>query len=149
MVDATVGPRPERAPVHPYRLEEVVPAVEEYCALRLAAGLSERAPEAAAIGLPATLFAVSIRVGDDLVAMGRVVGDGGCNLSVVDIAVHPDHQRRGLGRRVMTSLMDRVRAGTPASAYVDLIADGGSPVLYAEFGFAFTAPASVAMAQML
>lgn len=133
----------------PYRLDETIPAVHEYCDLRIAAGLSERSREAAALGLPATLFAVSIRLGDDLVAMGRVVGDGGCNLAVVDIAVHPDHQRRGLGRRVMTSLMDRVRDRTPASAYVDLIADGGSPALYAEFGFEFTAPASVAMAQIL
>ena len=129
-----------------YRLEEAVPAVEEYCALRIAAGMRPRSPEAAAIGLPATLYGATIRFGPDLVAMGRVVGDGGLNFTVVDIAVHPDHQRRGLGRRVMTSLMTRLRAEGPPSAYVDLIADGGSPALYAEFGFEFTAPASVAMA---
>jgi ribosomal protein S18 acetylase RimI-like enzyme len=81
--------------------------------------------------------------------MGRVVGDGGCNFEVVDIAVDPRHQRRGLGRRIMNSLMARLRADAPASAYVSLIADGGAPVLYAEFGFQFTAPESVGMALKL
>jgi ribosomal protein S18 acetylase RimI-like enzyme len=132
-----------------YRLEERTPGVEEYCALRLAAGMSPRSPEAAARGLPNSLFAASIRCDGALVAMGRIVGDGGCNFTIVDVAVHPDHQRRGLGRRVMASLMERLRAEGPASAYVDLIADGGSPALYAEFGFEFTAPASVAMALRL
>lgn len=132
-----------------YELEERVPSVAEYCALRHAAGMSPRSPEGAERGLPNSLYAASIRREGELVAMGRIVGDGGCNFTIVDIAVHPDHQRRGLGRRIMTSLMERLRAEGPASAYVDLIADGGSPALYAEFGFEFTAPASVAMALRL
>lgn len=132
-----------------YRLEERTPSVEEYCGLRRVAGMSARSPEAAALGLPNSLFAASIRLEGELVAMGRIVGDGGCNFTIVDVAVHPDHQRRGLGRRIMTSLMARLRAEGPGSAYVDLIADGGSPALYAEFGFEFTAPASVAMALRL
>lgn len=132
-----------------YDLAARAPSVEEYCALRLAAGMSARSPEAVAKGLPNSLYAASIRHDGALVAMGRIVGDGGCNFTIVDVAVHPDHQRRGLGRRVMGSLMERLRAEGPASAYVDLIADGGSPALYAEFGFEFTAPASVAMALRL
>ena len=45
--------------------------------------------------------------------------------------------------------MTQLRSAGPASAYVDLIADGGSPKLYAEFGFEPVAPASIGMALRL
>ena len=82
------------------------PDTDEYRALRVAAGLSAKTAEAAARGLPGTLFAVCLRRDRELIAMGRVIGDGGLNYEVVDIVVHPDYQRQGLGFRVMTALMD-------------------------------------------
>jgi ribosomal protein S18 acetylase RimI-like enzyme len=78
--------------------------------------------------------------------MGRIVGDGGCNFEIVDMAVHPDFQRQGLGKRIMESLMTYLRETAPKTAYVSLIADDGAPALYRQFGFEFTAPASVGMA---
>jgi ribosomal protein S18 acetylase RimI-like enzyme len=122
------------------------PKADEYISLRRAAGLSEKTPDAARLGLPGTLFAVCIRDGGQLIAMGRVIGDGGCNFEIVDVAVLPKYQRRGLGFRVMTALMGYLRAHAPESAYVSLIADDGAHALYEKFGFEFTAPASVGMA---
>lgn len=81
--------------------------------------------------------------------MGRVIGDGGCFYQVVDIAVHPEYQRRGIGFQVMTRLMEQLRAGAPETAYVSLIADGEAWRLYEKFGFEFTAPVSVGMALRL
>jgi ribosomal protein S18 acetylase RimI-like enzyme len=63
--------------------------------------------------------------------------------------VLPEYQRRGLGTRIMDTLMRRLRAEAPASAHVSLLADGGAPALYAKFGFRETAPASVGMALRL
>lgn len=54
--------------------------------------------------------------------MGRLIGDGGC-FSGADIAVHRDHQGRGLGKMIMASIMDYVEIELPSSAYVSLIAD--------------------------
>ena len=134
----------------PYTLSTRCPSVDEFMGMRAVAGLSARSREAVERRLPNTLFAALLATDDGtVVAMGRIVGDGGCNFTVVDIAVHPDHQRRGLGRRIMASLMEQLRANGPASAYVDLIADGGSPKLYAEFGFEPVAPASIGMALKL
>ena len=129
-----------------YRIAAEPPSPAEYIELRAAAGLSRRTVEAAERGIPNSLFAVSVRHGAELVAMGRIVGDGGCNYEIVDIAVHPDHQRQGLGTRVMEALMAYLRENAPPSAYVSLIADGGAPALYQRFGFEFTAPESVGMA---
>jgi len=132
-----------------FQLTAATPGTDEYVRLRAAAGLSNRSLDAARIGLPNSLFAVCIHDQRTLVAMGRIIGDGGCNFEIVDIAVHPDYQRKGLGSRIMASLMDYLHKNAPASAYVSLIADGGAPALYEKFGFKPTAPESIGMALRL
>ena len=47
--------------------------------------------------------------GDRPVAMGRLIGDGGWYFHVVDMAVLPEHQRRGLGSAVRDYLLAQVR----------------------------------------
>jgi ribosomal protein S18 acetylase RimI-like enzyme len=123
-----------------------LPAIQEFQQLRLDCGLSSRSREAAALGLPNSLFATTIRSGDRLIAMGRVVGDGGCNFEIVDIAVHPQFQRQGIAGRVMDAIMTYLQDAAPDSAYVSLIADHHSPALYRKFGFKPTLPDSIGMA---
>ena len=55
-------------------------------------------------------------------------------------------QEQSLGKRIMAALDAWLRANAPPSAYVMLIADGDARHLYAQFGFAETAPASISMA---
>lgn len=122
------------------------PSANEYRSMRETAGLSPKSAEAASMGLPNTLFAVCIRDGNQLIGMGRVVGDGGLNFDVVDVAVDPRYQRQGLGTRIMTSLMEYIDDVAPDSAYISLLADDDAPRLYKKFGFEFTAPRTVGMA---
>ena len=129
-----------------YRVIRELPGADEYRHLREIAGLSPKSAAAAAAGLPNSLFAVCIRDGATLIGMGRIVGDGGLNFDVVDVAVHPDYQRRGLGTRVMEALMEYIDASAPDSAYISLLADDDAPKLYRRFGFEFTAPRTVGMA---
>jgi GNAT superfamily N-acetyltransferase len=143
---------PPRAPRAPdaatedgYEVDAHPPTVDEYCRLRVEAGLSAKSPEAARAGLPNTWFGVTVRHRGEAVGMGRVIGDGGCFFEVVDIAVQPAHQRRGLGKRIMGALMDHLRANAPASAHVMLLADGPAHLLYEQFGFRATAPESIGM----
>jgi GNAT superfamily N-acetyltransferase len=77
--------------------------------------------------------------------MGRVIGDGGWCFHVVDMAVLPDHQRRGLGDAVLSWLLDRIRRAAPPGAYVTLMADPPGRRLYARHGFVETAPHSLGM----
>lgn len=132
-----------------HRLVAETPSSDEYMALRVAAGLSAKTREAADRGLPNSIFSVCVRSGNDLIGMGRIIGDGGCNFEIVDIAVHPTCQRQGVGGEIMASLMAYLRENAPSSAYVSLIADEGAPALYRRFGFEFTAPESVGMALKL
>lgn len=130
----------------PYTTRLAIPAVATYQHLRVSSGLSAKTAAAAAKGLPHSLFAVQVLHGDEVVGMGRVIGDGGCFFQVVDIAVLPAHQGKGLGKLIMREIRQFIDRDVPESAYVSLIADGQAQDLYAQFGFKHTAPASVGMA---
>ncbi|MFD1746634.1 GNAT family N-acetyltransferase [Rhizobium helianthi] len=115
--------------------------------LRLISGLTPFSREAAEKGLPHTQFGVRVLFGDEVVGMGRIIGDGGCFFQVTDIAVDPAHQGRGLGKAIMAALSEHIRDALPETAYVSLIADVPANRLYEQFGFRETAPRSVGMAQ--
>jgi GNAT superfamily N-acetyltransferase len=108
-----------------YRFCEEPPTPEEYVSLREAAGMKPRTETAARRGLSDTTQAVTVRTAasDELVGMGRLIGDGGCYYRLVDIAVHPDHHGRDLGTRVVEALMDYLRENVPLSAYATPISD--------------------------
>lgn len=131
-----------------YRLHAEIPAIDDYLRLRRIAGLTPRSETAAAAGLPRSVAAMVVRHDGRAVGMGRAVGDG-LFYQVVDIAVDPAHQGRGLGKAIVAGLMDALRRLAPAEAYVSLIADGKANELYAKYGFVPTAPASIGMAQWL
>lgn len=129
-----------------YRVLHAIPSVESYRILRGGSGLSEKTIRAAERGLPRSLFAVQVLDGTSAVGMGRVVGDGGCFFQVVDIAVLKEHQGKGIGKMIMSEIMQYIEANVPESGYVSLIADGKAQDLYAQFGFVHTGPTSVGMA---
>ena len=125
-----------------------VPTVEDYCRLRIAAGLTARSKHAARLGLPNTVVGVIVRNAGRAIGMGRAIGDG-LFYQLVDMAVDPAHQGRGLGKLIVSTLMAELKRTAPAEAYVSLIADGEANRLYSQFGFTMTAPASVGMAQWI
>lgn len=77
--------------------------------------------------------------------MGRVIGDGGWYFHVADMATLPEHQGRGLGRRVLVDLLAQIRDVAPGGAYVTLMADAPGRRLYESMGFVETAPHSLGM----
>ena len=117
-------------------LVERFPAIDDYRRMRALTGLSEKSAEAAERGLANTTYGVSLLRGNAVVGMGRIVGDGGCFHFVVDIAVDPELQGRGLGKRIMDALDAWLRANAAPSAHVSLFADGDAKHLYARYGFA-------------
>lgn len=128
-----------------YQLTVRLPEVHVYCKLRRECGLSQRSREAVEKGLPNTLFGVLVNRSEDVVGMGRIIGDGGCCFEVVDVAVLPAHQGRGLGAAIMESLVAWLRDHAPASSVVTLIADGEAFRLYERFGFRAAQPHSQGM----
>ncbi|KAL4891428.1 hypothetical protein BDV59DRAFT_203598 [Aspergillus ambiguus] len=160
-----------------YAIHEGYPTVPAYLYLRSTAGLSPRSTPQATAALEGSWYGCYITYnasiaptnsadtpeafkGDTVVAMGRIIGDGGWYFHIADMAVLPDHQRRGLGDAVLKTLIEKIRSVAPigpdpeyagnASAtsftpYVTLMADEPGRKLYARNGFVYTAPHSLGM----
>lgn len=135
-----------------YTVIHATPSVDTYISLRASTGLTPKTIQAATAGLANTLFAVQITHSfppNTVVGMGRIIGDGGCFFQVVDIAVLPAHQGKGVGKMIMKELKDWMGKNVPKSGVVLLFADGRANELYRQFGFVETAgltPSSVGMA---
>jgi GNAT superfamily N-acetyltransferase len=133
-----------------YRLADGPPPVADYLLLRERAGLSPPREEQAQAALRGSWAAVHVLYEEvETVGMGRLLGDGGWYFHVADMAVLPEHQRKGLGDAILTVLLDRIRDEAPAGALVNLLADPPGRRLYARHGFTPTAPGSVGMALTL
>ncbi len=129
-----------------YDIVPGAPDATDYLRLRVAAGLSAKTAEQAAKGLPNTWFGVTLLHGGNAVGMGRIIGDGGTAFQIVDIALEPEHHGKGLGKAIMSALMDHLNSHAPEGAYVSLIADGHAKHLYAKYGFEPVMPHSIGMA---
>jgi GNAT superfamily N-acetyltransferase len=134
-----------------YRLADRPPSVADYLLLRERAGLSPRREDQAEAALRGSWAVVHVlhEASGGAVGMGRLLGDGGWYFHVADMAVLPEHQRRGLGDVILTALLERIRREAPAGAHVNLIADPPGRRLYARHGFTPTAPDSIGMARTL
>ena len=132
-----------------YALHEAVPSSADYLRLRQVSGLAPRSAQAAEAGLPNSLFGVCVRHAEGTVGMGRIIGDGALFLHIVDVAVDPRHQGRGLGTSIVASLLACVVRTAPAEAYVSLMANGEAYRLYEQFGFSSVMPEARGMAAWL
>ncbi|RMJ20850.1 hypothetical protein PHISP_08279 [Aspergillus sp. HF37] len=86
-----------------------------------------------------------------VVAMGRIIGDGGWYFHIADMAVLPEHQRRGLGDVVLKTLLGRIGGeDVPAGKkFVSLLADEPGRRLYAKNGFVDAAPKELGMVLLM
>ena len=130
-----------------YEVHERTPSVTDYLRLRQVGGLTPRSHAAAEAGLPNSLYVLCIEWDDQVIGMGRVVGDGALFLHIVDVVVDPSHQGRGLGRLIVSALMAFVENSIPAEAYVSLMANGEAHRLYQEFDFLPVLPDARGMAK--
>jgi GNAT superfamily N-acetyltransferase len=129
-----------------YRLAMEPPSIDDYQRLRKESGLSERTREEAEKGIEggwASAIAIHVESGETA-GVGRVVGDGGTYFVIIDMAVLPQHQRKGLGDAIMTALLARIHETSP-NALVSLLADPPGRRLYARHGFVESAPDSIGM----
>lgn len=121
------------------------PSPEQHQALRVKAGMPRRSDRGTVKGLQNTLYGICLYLNDEIVGMGRVVGDGGMVFHLVDIVVDPECQGLGLGKLIMEHLMDWILQEADETAIISLIADIPADGLYRQFGFDYSRPESVGM----
>ena len=95
-----------------------------------ATGLGGRDPQRYREACRRSFACVLARDGDRVVGLGRLLSDGYLTGAVFDVAVHPDYQGRGIGRRIM----ERLHEAVPRSTYL-LFAVPGVEDFYRKMGY--------------
>jgi ribosomal protein S18 acetylase RimI-like enzyme len=112
------------------------PTAEEFVHLRKTTGMRERRVSSAEKAIKHALFWVTLRSHGQLIGMGRVVGDGGSFVAISDLAVHPDHQKKGLGRFMLETIQEYILQEVPDDAFVCLFANNQAvTAFYEQKGF--------------
>ncbi|MDN5006975.1 GNAT family N-acetyltransferase [Enterobacter hormaechei] len=127
-------------------LVDTVPPPEDFYRLRVISGLTPRPFELVKRALSRSCYGVHITYQGRVVGMGRIVGDGVMNFEIVDIAVDPKFQGKGLGRAIMQNIIGWFEKNVDAGAYISLVAD--VPQLYTKFGFEYVRPKGEGMARI-
>lgn len=117
-------------------------SVDDYVNLRVVTGLTPKTAEQGSKALAGSWYSCHVTYssesGIQAVGMGRIIGDGGWYFHVVDMAVHPDHQKKGLGDFILAKLIEKVEQEAPDRPYINLVADPPGVKLYARHGFVET-----------
>lgn len=83
--------------------KKVVTALD-YCNLRITSGMGPKTTENAEVALNNSLYIVSLWEEDDLIGMGRIIGDGAISYTVTDIMVDKNYQGKGYGKILMNHI---------------------------------------------
>lgn len=117
--------------------KENVLTYEDYFNLRESVGWMNFSKEQTQKALLNSIYTV-IAVDDygNTVGMGRLTGDG-MYYMIVDIAVCPDYQKKGIGTEIVNMLITYVSRETPVGgrSSIQLIAEKGKESFYEKAGF--------------
>ncbi|KAJ5537538.1 Acyl-CoA N-acyltransferase [Penicillium frequentans] len=135
-----------------YTIHHGYPSVPQYLHLRLSSGLSPKTSSQAAAVSTGSWYGCYVTFdgvnGDPQpIGMGRVIGDGGWYFHIADMAIHPEHQKKGLGDVILKTLLREIRnrAPTDGKPYISLLADKAGRRLYLKNGFVESAPEEMGM----
>lgn len=118
-----------------YVLEDRLPTVEEHRALFTAVGWTPYTSPEVARALQRSLYGVVAVQDGAIIAMGRVIGDGGKFYYIQDVAVRPDCQCQGIGRALVDRLLAWIKADAPGEPFVGLFATDVAQQFYRHYGF--------------
>ncbi len=109
---------------------------EEYTSIRSQVGWNNFFEEQTRRSIANSLYIITIREINQVVAMGRLIGDG-MYYMIVDVMVAPEHRHQGIGSMVIDKLLEYVEKETPngGRASVQLIAEKGKEEFYLKKGF--------------
>lgn len=108
----------------------------DYCALRRSVNWSIYSQEQAQRALRNSVYTVTVVEDDQVIGMGRLIGDG-IYYVIADMVVHPLHQRKGIGKKILEMLIDYAAESLPAGGRtsIQLISEKGKESFYQEAGF--------------
>lgn len=119
------------------QLVENILQPEDFVRLRIETGFAEIPVEHARKALQNGLVNVSARYRDELVGMGRLVGDGAMYWYLQEIIVLPRYQRQGIGTMIVNHLVEYAKANSSTGRFTTVggVSARGKEAFYEKMGF--------------
>jgi GNAT superfamily N-acetyltransferase len=111
------------------------PTIDEYNTLRSLAQWPTFQEPVVRKALANSLYCVCIELDGAIVGMGRIAGDNAIYLHILDVIVHPEYQRKGIGTLIMNALMGYVETVASENTNIGLMCSQGREEFYKGFGF--------------
>lgn len=119
-----------------YEIKRDIPTLEEYTYLCDSVGWTNYMNfRVAETSLKNSIYCVTVYYEEQIVGMGRIIGDGAIYFYIQDIVVHPDYQKNGIGNEIMNNLIEYLNQNAPDKAFVGLFASKGKETFYDKYGF--------------
>lgn len=119
-----------------YEFKHNIPTLEEYKYLCDSVGWTNYMNfEVADTSLKNSIHCITVKDNEQMIGMGRIVGDGAIYFYIQDIVVHPDYQKHGIWKEIMHRLVAYLHENATDKAFVGLFASQDKESFYEKFDF--------------
>lgn len=114
-------------------------SVEEFLEVIESVGFKTYSKEQVEKALTNTMYMVKATIDDEVVGIGRVVGDYSIVCCLSDICVKPDFQGRGIGLKIVSELKRMIEDGVKKGEkmQIELTPTAGNEEFYKKAGFKY------------
>jgi len=109
-------------------------SVEDYCRLRKAVGFYDIPETEVRRALEKSDFIVTALIDGVTVAMARLITDG-TQVLIMDVIVHPDYQKKGIGKGMIERIRTYIENMDNRSILVNLITNISNVGFYEKLGY--------------
>jgi len=120
-----------------YQLLDNQLKAEDFIRLKVATGFRNRPIDQVEKALHNNLFDVVAVCNEEVVGMGRLVGDGVMYWYLQEIIILPEYQGKGIGTSIVNRLLEHIKQNTEHGTFasIGLTAAEGKDTFYERFGF--------------
>ncbi|WP_303824493.1 GNAT family N-acetyltransferase [Ruminococcus flavefaciens] len=120
-----------------YRIEKNTLLPEEHIALWESAGWGSLDRDLVETSLRGSYATFAVRDGGRIIAMARLIGDGGMAFFLKDLVVSPYYQGKGIGRELLAHIEDFIRGELKEGwwSFLQLMSAKGKEEFYLKCGY--------------
>jgi len=118
-------------------IEESTINPKDFNMLRKAVGWEEHDEKDIVLALKNTLFTVIAKetTNNQIIGMGRIIGDEGLFYYIQDIIIIPEYQNHGVGTLIMDKIMGYLNQHKKNGLFIGLMSAKGKERFYQKYGF--------------
>ena len=111
---------------------------DDFIRLFASAGWGNLSQDMVKTALTNSYATFSVKSGDRVIAMVRLLGDGAMSFFLKDLVVEPEYQQSGIGRVLLTHVEEYIRAQLEPGweGYLQLVSAKGKEEFYQKLGYA-------------